>query len=409
MEFSMNYSSGIPIPPLQIGKTMFDELTEMRLENEKCLERYGFKVYSQNEEDGIIEEIFRRIGTTNKTFVEFGVENGLESNCHYLLFSGWHGLWMDGDTAHVNEIHNIFHPVLKTGQLRCKNCFITKDNINALIAEGGISGDIDLLSIDVDGNDYYVWNAINVVNPRVVIIEYNAKFPPNCDWKMAYNEYHLWDGSDWMGASLKALELLGRKKGYQLVGTNITGSNAFFVKDELAQDKFLEPATAENLYNPMRFRQLHFPGEHPARYCLVGQEPNLGILNYLPDAIAAPIFGFHEPKTENGKTVATMSNKNSALVVRTVRDKHRLSIPYSFPQKALVAFPSLHVIIQINESAWRHTVQANGQIIVDVPLAQDANAIHVTLSLSHLWSSENSTDTSLIQGISIPLDEIQWS
>ena len=276
----------ILVLPYSGGGLAYELLTRKRLENEKCLELYGFKVYSQNDEDGIIEEIFNRIGTTNKLFIEFGVENGLQSNCHYLLHKGWRGLWIEGNENYFNEIFRRFFPVIRIGQLGCINAFITKDNINELIRSAEVSGEIDLLSIDIDGNDYYVWEAINVVRPRVVVIEYNAKFPPNHEWKMAYNEKHVWDGSDCQGASLKALELLGRKLGYRLVGTNLNGVNAFFVRQELAGDKFIDPPTAETLYNPFRTQRQKYTNGHPSQYCLCNQVPNIGMLNYQPSEFA---------------------------------------------------------------------------------------------------------------------------
>lgn len=271
----------IMLPYMGAGIT-YERLTRKRLEDEKCLELYGFKVYSQNDEDGIIEEIFNRIGTTNKLFVEFGVQNGLECNTHYLLHKGWRGLWIEGSKNYFNDIFSKFFPVIRIGQLGCINAFITKDNINDLISSAEVFGKIDLLSIDIDGNDYYVWEAINVVRPRVVVIEYNAKFPPNCEWKMAYNEKYVWDGSDCHGASLKAMEILGRKLGYRLVGTDLRGCNAFFVQQELAGDKFMDPPTSEALYNPARFKQQHYVSGHPAQYCLRNQVPNIGRLNYNP-------------------------------------------------------------------------------------------------------------------------------
>ena len=264
------------------GGIAYERLTRKRLDDEKCLELYGFKVYSQNDEDGIIEEIFNRIGTTNKIFVEFGVSNGLECNSHYLLHKGWRGLWIEGSRKHFDEMFARFFPVIRIGQLGCINAFITKNNINDLIQSAKISGEIDLLSIDIDGNDYYVWEAINVVRPRAVVIEYNAKFPPNHAWTQAYNEKHGWDGSDWHGASLKALELLGRQLGYRLVGTNLSGVNAFFVRQELAGENFIHPPTAEALYNPARFNKQQYVNGHPARYCLCNQVPNIGLLNYNP-------------------------------------------------------------------------------------------------------------------------------
>lgn len=274
------------------------------MENSKCLELSGFKVYSQNDEDGIIEEIFNRVGTTNKKFVEFGVQNGLESNCHYLLHKGWSGLWLEGNKDYVNEINIRFLPVIQSGKLKCINAFITRDNINFLLAEGGMVGEIDLLSVDIDGNDYYVWEAINVIRPRVVVIEYNAKFPPNYDWKMAYCEKHTWDGSDWFGASLKAFELLGRKLGYQLVGTNLRGVNAFFVREEIAGDFFITPATAENLYNPARYFTQQYVSGHPAKFCLINQLPNIGVLNYNPAE-------YQKLKIESEKNKLSDAQKNT--------------------------------------------------------------------------------------------------
>ena len=188
------------------GGIAYERLTRKRLDDEKCLELYGFKVYSQNDEDGIIEEIFNRIGTTNKIFVEFGVSNCLECNSHYLLHKGWRGLWIEGSRKHFDEMFARFFPVIRIGQLGCINAFITKNNINDLIQSAKISGEIDLLSIDIDGNDYYVWEAINVVRPRAVVIEYNAKFPPPVEWIMEYEESHIWDITDDFGASITSFE-----------------------------------------------------------------------------------------------------------------------------------------------------------------------------------------------------------
>ena len=227
------------------------ELSE-RLKEQIRLERYGYKVYSQSDEDGIIAEIFKRIGTANKKFVEFGVQNGLESNGHFLLHKGWQGLWLEGGSKYCKQIRKIFGELIKNKRLNIVNAFINKDNINDLITTGGMSGDIDLLSIDIDGNDYHIWKAINCINPRVVCIEYNAKFPPDFEWIMEYDAKHIADDGDNQGASLKSLELLGNELGYQMVCTNLNGVNAFFVKKELAKDLFALPATAENLYNPPR-------------------------------------------------------------------------------------------------------------------------------------------------------------
>lgn len=253
------------------GGYRWNRKTKEHLEDPVFLEQYGYKVYSQNDEDGILQEIFDRIGTTDKRFIEFGVENGLECNCHYLLFKGWTGLWIEGYRPYYEQIQEKFSSVISTGALKTDCAFITKDNINRLFVRNGFQGDIDLLSIDVDGNDYYVWEAVTAVRPRVVCIEYNGKFPPDCQWVMPYFAAHLWQGNDNQGASLKSLELLGRARGYRLVGTNITGVNAFFVREELAEDKFPFPATAENLYNPQCcVLPSHVTGHH-ADYCIQGE------------------------------------------------------------------------------------------------------------------------------------------
>jgi len=242
------------------------ELAE-RLKDPIRLERYGYKVYSQSDEDGIIAEIFRRTGTTNKKFVEFGVQNGLESNGHFLLHKGWQGLWIEGSPNYCKLIHNNFKEPIAKKQLNIVNAFIDKDNINDLISGGGMNGDIDLLSVDIDGNDYHVWKAIDCVNPRVVSIEYNAKFPPDFEWVMKYDKTHIWDMSDNHGASLKSLEILANELDYQLVGTNINGVNAFFVKKELTKDLFALPANSENLYNPPRYSSgLKYISGHSSLY-----------------------------------------------------------------------------------------------------------------------------------------------
>jgi len=239
------------------------------------LEKYGYKVFSQNDEDGIINEIFKRIGTTNKVFVEFGVENGLECNSYYLLMNDWHGLWIEGSKDCCNQIKNNFTVVLDGAKpsLTLINKYITCENINELIESSGITREIDLLSIDIDGNDYHVFKEIDVISPRVVIVEYNAKFPSNFSWIMEYNPTHIWDASDKQGASLKALELLAREKGYRLIGTNLSGVNAFFVREDLAGNLFAEPATAENLYNPGRFAMgMTYISGHPSKHCLMSEK-----------------------------------------------------------------------------------------------------------------------------------------
>lgn len=367
------------------GGVQWNYLTARRLEDRKCLEQYGYKVYSQNDEDGIIQEIFRRIGVTNKIFVEFGVQDGLESNCHYLLFQEWKGLWIEGSTKYINDIRQKFFPVIQSGQLKCKYGFVTKDNINGLISEEGISGEIDLLSIDIDGNEYYVWNAINIINPRVVIIEYNGKFPPDCDWKMAYNENHIWDGSDWHGASLKAMENLGRKLGYQLVGTNLIGANAFFVRSDLTGDKFYVPATAEKLYNPLRLHIRHASGA-PARYCLKGQKDNYGLLNYKPEEIAVAGYGFHDFEGSHERYYRWSAELNSQILVRGDRKGKVLKIPYFITEGVLRQRENYLLGIKVDgrELEKINILQSEGELEVEFPVKQK-ELLKVEIEVPFLW------------------------
>jgi len=137
--------------------------------------------------------------------------------------------------------------------LSVQQAFIGPDNINQLLASNNVPPEIDFLGIDIDGNDYHVFDAINKVSARLVVLEYNAKMRAPLKWVMNFNASHSWDGSDYFGASLKSFELLLDKKGYALVGCSITGANAFFVRKDLVGDKFCKPFTAENHEEPARY------------------------------------------------------------------------------------------------------------------------------------------------------------
>lgn len=224
----------------------------------KRLEPYGFKVYSQNDEDGIIEEIFRRLKIDQGTFCEIGIGNGLECNSLYLLHKGWRGGWIEGETSVSGFIDQKFRILLNSQQLKVSYSMVTVGNVNDLIANVSPPGELDLLSIDIDGNDIYLLQAL-LIQPKVICIEYNGKFRGNIHRMPSYAPDRMWDGTDYMGSSLLAIEEVARAKGYRLVGTNITGANAFFVRNDLAQNLFSHDATAENLYNPARY---HFYFDH---------------------------------------------------------------------------------------------------------------------------------------------------
>jgi hypothetical protein len=183
--------------------------------------------YSQNQEDGIIHAIFSLIGTTNKYYVEFGGEDGMQCNTRYLRQKGWNGLLMDGE--HDDPSLNLHRE------------FITAENVEDLFTKYYVPQSFDLLSIDIDGNDYWVWKAITHFQPRVVIMEYNASLPPNESKTIPYNPTFVWDKTDYSGASLLALKKLGEEKGYTLVGTDRHGVNAFFVQTALLKGKIIPP------------------------------------------------------------------------------------------------------------------------------------------------------------------------
>ncbi len=261
----MNYEMSLNWRRLDVERYRMQELATPRYTQPKRLVRHGFKVYSQSDEDGIIQEIFNRIGTANRTFIEFGVETGVECNSVKLLVEGWSGLWIEAAAKYVVEIQNHFGPFLAQSKLRLSQHLITAENINAVFEQAGMSGEIDLLSIDIDYNDYWVWKALTTVKPRVVVIEYNATLRPPMSLVVPYDPARMWDGSNYFGASLEALVRLGREKGYRVVGCNYAGANAFFVRDDVAGSHFLDPATAEEHYEPPRYIYASQSAGHRAR------------------------------------------------------------------------------------------------------------------------------------------------
>jgi len=226
----------------------------------KPLACYAESNFSQNGEDGIVAEIFRRLGQPCRTFIEIGAGDGTENNTIYLLLGGASGLWVEAGAKNCAAIREGHKAALAIRALALAEQKVSMENVNAIISGADLSRDLDLLSIDIDGNDYWVWKAVTVVAPKVVVMEYNARFGSSLSWTIEYNAAHTWPGGNsYFGASLKALEKLGREKDYVLVGTDFMGVNAFFVRKDLLADKFSGPYTAEALFQPFR-RSL---GAHP--------------------------------------------------------------------------------------------------------------------------------------------------
>ncbi|MFN2460685.1 MAG: hypothetical protein ABR591_08365 [Candidatus Velthaea sp.] len=208
------------------------------------LNAYERRVCSQNGEDGILQEIFRRIGTGRRFFVEFGVEDGRECNAAHLARNcDWSGVMIEGDAAQYARLNDNYRPF---PAVRREHAFLTSENIDGVFRRCGIPLEFDLLSIDIDGNDYWMWEALAAFRPRVVVIEYNATRPPPERWVMRYNAEHRWARDGYMGASLASLEALGARLGYALLGTDENGVNAFFVREDfLAGSRFPRRSAAE--------------------------------------------------------------------------------------------------------------------------------------------------------------------
>jgi FkbM family methyltransferase len=206
---------------------------------------------SQNGEDGILAEIFRRVGAPARYAVEIGAGDGQENNTARLLREeGWQALLLEADEqAHAR----LAERYRGHAGVRAVRACVTSANIEGLLEAHDVPTEFDLLSIDRDGNDYWIWAAVRRWWPRVVVIEYNASHPPPQLWVMKEDPEHAWDGTDYFGASLASLVALGRRKGYALVGTNSTGVNAFFVRSDLAvPGRFLD-AELHYHYSPPRY------------------------------------------------------------------------------------------------------------------------------------------------------------
>ena len=236
--------------------------SDPRYQDPKRLLRYQAQTCSQNGEDGIIREIFKRIGVASRVFVEIGAGNGIENNTASLLSQGWSGFWIDGDRSFLKALEG--RSDLQDNCLKSRVSFVTRENIQETLVDLGVPHEFDLLSIDVDYNTYYIWEALSAYRPRATVIEYNAAIPPDVDWKAAYEPGRPWDYTQNYGASLKALEILGRRLGHCLVGCDFLGVNAFFVSEDLVGEKFALPHTSENHYEPGRLSMMSRRAPHAA-------------------------------------------------------------------------------------------------------------------------------------------------
>jgi hypothetical protein len=198
-----------------------------------------FKVFSQWGDDGIIQFLIEYLEIKNKTFIEFGVENYTESNTRFLLINNnWKGLIFDASEENINQIRS--SDLCWKYQLTVQQSFITKENINQLFSSNNYKGEIGLLVVDIDGNDYWVWQAINTVQPIIVIVEFNSLLGSeraiSIPYKADFTRKKAHFSNLYYGASLPALCYLATIKGYIFIGCNANGNNAYFIRKDKAKN-----------------------------------------------------------------------------------------------------------------------------------------------------------------------------
>lgn len=236
-----------------LGRLLTDQYSKNDYEK---LSDYEFQVFSQWGEDGIIQFLVRKLNICSKIFVEFGVETYHEANTRFLMMKdNWSGLVIDGGKSNINMIKN--QSISWRYSLTAVESFITAENINSIITENGIHGEIGILSVDIDGNDYWVTKAIDCIQPILLINEYNSVFGSDRAISVPYDPSFVRSSAHhsnlYYGASLAALTHLANKKGYALVGCNSNGNNAFYVRrDRLAT---LKELSVQEAFVDAKFRE----------------------------------------------------------------------------------------------------------------------------------------------------------
>jgi hypothetical protein len=209
-----------------------------RYKHDEGLSAAELRVFSENGEDGVLAEIFSRIGIEKRFFVEFGVGNGIECNTRFLAeVLGWSGVYFESDRG---PFEALAQRLSNRPDIAVAQQVVTPANINDLFAAAAVPTEFDLLSIDVDGQDYWIWEALEEHSPRVVILEYNSSLAAE-ERLVERRGSHVWDETDYFGASLGAIRELGEKKGYRLVHCELAGVNAFFVREDLAAPFLASP------------------------------------------------------------------------------------------------------------------------------------------------------------------------
>ena len=227
-------------------------LSGQKYADPRNIARFRKKVFSQFGQDGMISEILSRLHIRSGTFIEVGV-SPLESNTSYLALLGWKGTWFDPSITEDRQLPLYLQKQISVGHLKVVREYLNLENANNLIQNNTPSQSVDLVSIDIDYNTHHLWSFFCTLKPKVFVIEYNSHIFPPDDWSVPADFTRSWQGDIIYGASLKKLELMGKELGYSLVGCDIAGSDAFFVRNDLLSDQFQPPYTAEMHFEPPRF------------------------------------------------------------------------------------------------------------------------------------------------------------
>lgn len=241
---------------LLLGKILSNQI-KSNLFDINSLKDAEFKVFSQFGDDGIIQWLTQNLDIPNKTFIEFGVEDFSESNTRFLMMNdNWSGFVMDGSESNIKNLKSSYY--YWKYDLTAKAAFVDKDNINNLIQEEDFEKDLGLLHIDLDGIDYYVWESIQVVDPIIVIVEYNSIFGKDRSISSIYDPYFIRGNAHYsnllFGTSIKSLYELAQKKGYSFIGCNSSGNNAYFVRDDKLNE-VVKSVSLENGYVESKYRE----------------------------------------------------------------------------------------------------------------------------------------------------------
>lgn len=220
-----------------------------------AMEAFEFGRHSQNGEDGVVLELLARIGVAGRHMVEIGIGDGCECNSANLILNfGWQAALFEADVSGAVNAKAYFHACGAGDRVRVQQVVATPDNINELLLEARAGEDVDVLSIDIDSYDYWLWRAVDVIHPRLVVIEYNASLGSERCLTVPYPVEARSDLQGYHGASLAALTRLAGEKGYLLAGCESRGINAFFVRDDLARGAGIEPVSVEAAFRPHYWR-----------------------------------------------------------------------------------------------------------------------------------------------------------